>query len=176
MNFELDKIILTNLNYDSELGNWIGNIYYKEFGNNLLIETPIMKINKITMNQYKNPRIKVFSVLKKENPIFNETIEQIEKFICVELGNKKFSELNNYSYFFKPMFKDNIYKFFIPVYNNEINIIVKKYDNLTDSSNILSLSNLNKNTEFKAILYLSHVEIEQNNFYLSWNILQIKLE
>jgi hypothetical protein len=176
MDFEVDKIVLKNLTFDRDLGNWIANIYYKESGNNFLIETPIMKIDKITMNKYKNPRIKVFSILKKENEIFDKTIKQIEEHICNKLGKMQFSELDNYSYFFKPISKDNIYKFFIPIYRNQINVIVKKNDDLTNSCSILSLSNLNKNTEFKAILYLSHIEIEKNNFYLSWNILQIKLE
>lgn len=171
--FEISKLILSNFIFDNEIDNWLCNISYHQDGNNLLVETPQMSIEKVTLVKNKrNPKLIVYASIIGQNDQFSNTIKQIETFTCNYVGNNRAFKEKNISRFFKPINNEkNIYKFFIPIYHNEINILIS--DN---NSNILSIKDLKCKSKFKAILYLSHLEFEKKYFYLNWNIIQLKLE
>lgn len=171
--FDLSKVILTKLIYDDEINNWMSNIFYNNDGNNLLMESPLMIIEKITyINTPNNPKIIIYASLSSENNQFVNTITEIEKHICNEVSNMISVQNIQISDFFEPINNKEIFKFLIPVYHNEINVVV------TDASNndVLSVKDLKLKSKFKAILYLSHLELEKKRFYLNWNIIQIKIE
>lgn len=171
--FDITKLILSDIVYDQEVKNWICNVSYHEKGNNLLVETPLMSIEKITLiNRTTNPKLVMYAKIVHDNEVFTNTITDIENYICSSISENKVFKNKNILKFFQSVKSNDLYKFYIPVYKKEINILVGNQK----EDKVYSIKDLKLKDRFKSILFLSHLEFEENIFYLNWNIIQILVE
>lgn len=139
----------------------IRKIHYKNIENKLMVETPIMVIQSMTL-QSKESRIKLTCKLVSDNQKFINTLSKIDE-LC-------YNRINNGKELYKNVNEENIFTFYIPIYNNNINILIED-----KNKNIVSIKKLKKDIEVKFILLLSHLEFNEEIIYLNWSIIQIKL-
>jgi len=171
--FDVSNIILGNLVYDHEIKNWISKISYIQLDNCLMLQVPLVQLKRLVLETSNNyNRIKMYTAMTNPNENFIKIVSNIENHICKKIQKMKCFESYNIKAMFQSFSNENkIYKFFIPIYENSIDILITDKDEKK-----ISIKNLEKNCLISCIVYLSHVEIEQNKFYLNWNIIQIKLE
>lgn len=171
--FTVENVILDDLSYDKDIKKWLGAIYYGEIDNNLMLQMPKMKLIKLTIEPGDNRSLlKVYLKLEAPNHDFIYIVEQIEGKILLEL--KKHPNLGKYSIenLFKPCSEDGIiYKFLVPIYENNLDVVI-----IDSKHEKKSIKNLEKGALVSGVLYLSHLEIESNSLYLNWNIIQLRLE
>lgn len=139
----------------------IRKIHYKNIENKLMVETPIMIIQSMIL-QNNESRIKLTCKLVSDNQKFINTLNKIDE-LC-------YSKINNGKELYKNVNEENIFTFYIPIYNNNINILIED-----KNKNIVSIKKLKKDIEVKFILLLSHLEFTEEIIYLNWSIIQIKL-
>lgn len=112
--------------------------------------------------QNNESRIKLTCKLVSDNQKFINTLSKIDE-LC-------YSKINNGKELYKNVNEENIFTFYIPIYNNNINILIED-----KNKNIVSIKKLKKDIEVKFILLLSHLEFTEEIIYLNWSIIQIKL-
>lgn len=159
--FTTDNIVMSNIYTDIITKKNIRKIHYKNTENKLMVETPIMVIETMTL-QNTESRIKLTCRLMSLNDKFINTLERIDD-LC-------YNKLQNGKEYYKYVNDKELFTFYIPIYNNNINILIED-----KNKNIVSIKKLKKNINVKFILLLSHLEINNNIVYLNWNIIQIKL-
>jgi len=173
--FDLSKVILGGLVHDSEIGIWISKISYGTVQDNLMIQLPLMEVQTMKLsNNGLNSRIKIYLKVVNDGSTklnnFIRTVNDIE----LTIKNKilKYFKQREVEEFFVQCTTDNLnYTFYVPIFENSLTVAV-----LNNKNEILSLKELKKGSVVTGTLYVSHVEVEQESFFLNWNIIQIKLE
>lgn len=159
--FLTENILMSNVYTDIITKKNIRKIHYKNIENKLMVETPIMIIQSMIL-QNNESRIKLTCKLVSDNQKFINTLSKIDELCYIKINNGK--EL------YKNVNEENIFTFYIPIYNNNINILIED-----KNKNIVSIKKLKKDIEVKFILLLSHLEFTEEIIYLNWSIIQIKL-
>lgn len=132
---------------------------------NLVVETPVLKIldMQLIFEEGETHKILVRANLNVDNIHFRKIVLSIDKRILQESsfqGKRRFLPSYDYS---------GVFSFFIPIYKNEVNVLV------SENNNVLSLSSIKKGMLTRLTLLLSHVESVSDVFFPIWNIIQIKI-
>jgi hypothetical protein len=164
--FTTENILLSNIFKDIVTRKIIRKINYKDGKNKLMIETPILIIDYIFLEKFDAyKRICVICHMAVDNNAFKDTILNIDNFCLEKISKGK--EIYKHSY----NSEKNQFIFYIPIYDNKLNVLIED-----KNKNIVSIKSLNKGLGMKAIVLLSHLEVGNNDVFLNWNIIQIKLE
>lgn len=133
--------------------------------NNLIVETPPLTIDdmQLIFEEGNTQKILVRTKLLSENKAFQKIMESIDQKV------KQESPFTSLCRFIPSCNYYGEFSFFIPIYKNEVNVLVNR------NTEVLSLSSLHKNSECRIVLLLSHVESVNNVFFLVWNVTQVKL-
>lgn len=160
--FDVDSLWLSPIIKDVNTNFFCSFINYKE-KNSLVIETPIIVLTHLDL-VYKNQsifhKIAVKVTLDKESQEFQKVISTIDEKL------RNISPLHGK--FVSSISSNDTYSFFIPVYRNEVSILVIK-DNQHEK-----LSTLQKNTRCRLTLLLSHIEAANDIVMPIWNIIEIR--
>ena len=159
--FKLNNIILSNLYKDITTKNIIRKINYKNDTNKLMVETPLLIIDNIYLQKYDMyKKICIKCHLANNNTDFTETLQEIDEFCINKLSKGK--EL------YKTVYENKQFTFYIPIYNDNINVLIED-----KNKNIVSIKNLNKGLGIKIILLLSHMEVGNNNVFCCYIFIKI---
>ena len=162
--FDLSSLWLSTPVMETNNKRLITKINYLK-DNNLIVETPPLKVTNVQLifEEGNTQKILLRTKLISENDAFTRIIEAIDKKVKQESTFAKMgrfiSSCNYYGEF----------SFFIPIYKNEVNVLVNR------ENEVLSLNSLHRSSECRIVLLLSHVESVNEVFFLIWNVIQVKL-
>lgn len=162
--FKTSSLWLSPITQENTSERLIRKINYQD-NDNLVVDTPPLEIQDFILitdpDQYK---ILVKATLVKDNPQFLAVIDLIDKKLTEDagfVGSQRFWPTTD---------DDGFFYFFIPVYNQEINVLI-----LGNERHKMSLTQLSKGMKAKMMLILSHVESTSQLFFPVWNVVQIRL-
>lgn len=163
--FRINDLCIAPVSREASNQRWVHKVTYKDH-DNLVIETPPLSIGSLDLivEKGQTQKIMVRCALTKDNKAFRRVMLAIDKRIYQEASFKEYKQFApSYDYY-------GTFTFFVPIYDNHINLLVTQNNGETSS-----LSSIRKQTTCRLLLLLSHVESHDNVFFPIWNVIQMKI-
>lgn len=166
--FNVEEVWLSPVLHDVYINRQVCKVNYQD-RNTLVVETPLLELLSIDLIVDRSQTNGVYKILVKTqllqpNPEFRNLIQTIDKQLV-----KKACIFKKERHFLPCLTTEDLFLFYIPVYNNEVNVLVKNSQTL-EAKSILDCQ---RGTTCRMTLLLSHVEAQNEVFLPIWNIIEV---
>jgi hypothetical protein len=163
--FEISALWLSPIMREANNRRLIRRVNYMK-DDNLIVETPPLRVTDLRLileDGGNTQKILMQTTALSDNSQFKELMQDIDSRVQTETGKLTQRYIPSVNY-------RGWYSFFIPVYKNEVNVMV-----LNNESAPVSLTTLKRGSVCRLVLLLSHVEIVEDAYFPIWNTIQIRM-